>query len=163
MTIRERFNAKYIVKDMGWQTPCWIWTAACNRKGYAVFWVDGKRYYAARWILEQQLGRRLKSGNVPDHLCRMTACVNVNHLEEVTTQTNILRGEGIAAKNHFKLECKSGHPLSGDNLYIWGKNYRACRKCKYESWIKHKQKYYERYRIVHRDRERARRAKECHV
>lgn len=34
-------------------------------------------------------------------------------------------GEANRAKTH----CAQGHPLSGDNLYVW-KNCRQCRTCK---------------------------------
>ena len=77
-------------------------------------------------------------GEVPkglqlDHLCRVRDCVNPYHLEAVTQQENILRGESASAKHARKTHCINGHPLSGDNLYLrpdrGDRAGRACREC----------------------------------
>jgi hypothetical protein len=67
-----------------------------------------------------------------DHLkdkCISRACCNVDHLEEVTSKENVLRGNGLTALNARKTHCLNGHKLSGDNLYIaCGK--RHCKECR---------------------------------
>ncbi|MGI9502698.1 MAG: HNH endonuclease [Geminicoccaceae bacterium] len=64
-----------------------------------------------------------------DHLCRVRCCVNPIHLEPVTTRTNNLRGNGIAAMNALKTHCPRGHPYSGEHLYVCSRGHRHCRTC----------------------------------
>jgi hypothetical protein len=77
-------------------------------------------------------------GEIPsetlDHLCRHRACVNVTHLEAVTAQENLLRGETIVAVNAAKMSCPKGHPLSGDNLITYNLRLgqRSCAECSRE-------------------------------
>lgn len=67
-----------------------------------------------------------------DHLCRNRACFNPDHLEQVTNQTNILRGEGATATNARKTHCIRGHELVGTNLIASRTNGRSCRICRNE-------------------------------
>ena len=53
----------------------------------------------------------IPEGLVLDHLCRVTICINPNHLEPVTDLMNIRRGMGNASKTH----CPQGHPYDGEN------------------------------------------------
>lgn len=50
-----------------------------------------------------------------------------------------------------KIECKNGHPLSGDNLYINPSGFRNCRICqklRQSQWIeRNREKYLEQHRI----------------
>ena len=56
-------------------------------------------------------------GKVIDHLCRVTTCVNPDHLEAISDRENILRGIGSPAQNARASQCKNGHPLVPGNLY----------------------------------------------
>lgn len=68
-----------------------------------------------------------------DHLCRNRACVNPAHLEAVTCQINLLRGNTFNAKNASKSHCIHGHLLKGNNLYTYidkkGCVKRDCKTC----------------------------------
>lgn len=84
--MNERLMEKIEVGD------CWHWTAATNHKGYGrVFW-EGRNALAHRVVYEELVGE-LDPELTLDHLCMNTACVNPDHLEQVTRLENKRRGE----------------------------------------------------------------------
>ena len=84
----KRFMSKIKIND---ETDCWEWQAHIGINGYGTFRIDqGRRGPAHRrgWeILRGPLPDYL----VLDHLCRVTKCVNPDHLEPVTPQVNLAR------------------------------------------------------------------------
>lgn len=110
---------------------CWRWLGI-RHQGYG--WTraphSGPMSNAHRVVYEMVFGT-LPQGLHVDHLCRVKECVNPDHLEAVSPRVNILRGEGIPAKNARKTHCLRGHPLSGANLYVY-KGGRWCRECRRE-------------------------------
>lgn len=110
-------------------TGCWEWRGKIDKStGYGRFKMGGKSPTAHRLSYEWSVGP-IPDGLVIDHLCRNRRCVNPAHLEPVTQQVNVLRGETIVAANAAKTECQNGHPLSGDNLAINVRGARVCRTC----------------------------------
>jgi len=110
------------------ESGCWIWTGSCQPRGYGLFNLSGKPELAHR--VAYQLWR----GEIPDeceldHLCRVTSCVNPEHLEAVVHRTNVLRGVGKAAKYIKRTHCARGHRLSGKNLHLRSDGGRRCRMC----------------------------------
>jgi hypothetical protein len=121
-TAQERFWSK--VKKTN---TCWNWIGA-KSNGYGRFREKNKSLAAHRFSLKLH-GIKLIKGLHVDHLCRNPACVNPEHLEQVTCRINILRGVGIAAFNKRKTHCKHGHEFTNDNILIRDKKYRICKTC----------------------------------
>lgn len=126
--VEERFWAKVVGGDY---TECWTWTASLTAGGYGRF-PNRQNYVAHRTAYELLIGP-IPPGLQLDHLCRNRACVNPWHLEPVTQQVNLARGEGIKASvagRLAKTHCPQGHPYDEANT-IRGKNgSRSCRICR---------------------------------
>ena len=122
-TALERFQALYIPVT---ETGCWIWMGSTNPQGYGRFNPKGVLVQAHRFSYEQSKGP-IPDGRPLDHLCRVRLCVNPAHLEAVDHRTNILRGDGPAAKHARKLCCKHGHSL--DDARRTKEGHRVCRMC----------------------------------
>jgi len=128
--VKERFLEK--VKKSG---TCWNWDASIRRGGYGRFTINGKSVVAHRFSYELLIGP-IPEGMQLDHLCRNRKCVNPDHLEPVTLQENLRRGEGnkkatiaAAKKRMSKKYCKRGHPYDSINTYIRPDGGRDCRTC----------------------------------
>jgi len=122
-------SSDYTVEDRGFETPCWIWAGAGNGHGYGRRQIRGRTFMAHRLSYEQARGP-IPAGLELDHLCRVTMCVNPDHLEPVTRAENIRRGTSPFAANARKTHCKRGHEFTPENTYINPRNgARWCRPC----------------------------------
>lgn len=81
----------YLEEDRGYTTKCWVWQKSINNRGYGVAYFKGGRGYAHRVYYERARGP-IPDGLVVDHLCRVRACCNPDHLEVVTMTENLQRG-----------------------------------------------------------------------
>ena len=81
---------EYLKADCGYDTPCWVWQLAKDRKGYGQLRVGGRLRRAPRVYYEREFGT-IPEGLQIDHLCENKACVNPHHLEAVTGTVNIRR------------------------------------------------------------------------
>jgi hypothetical protein len=113
---------------------CWSLRRKLSESGYALFTANGVTAYAHRTVYELVKGR-IPDGRELDHVCRNRWCVNPDHLEPVQPRENIMRGEGICARNSWKTHCANGHLLTVDNVIVKSKNNgrnlsRQCRTCR---------------------------------
>lgn len=118
---------------------CWTWTGAIAPNGYGSFWNGKRRVVAHRFAYE------LVRGPVPgdmqiDHLCRVRNCVNPDHMEIVTQQENIRRGEaGVHLRSRGKrmVHCINGHKRTEDNLYYRKDGSGTCRICLRDNYVRY--------------------------
>ena len=107
-------------------TGCWLWTGALEN-GYGRFQLNGKqvRMPRAAWIVNKG---PIPKGYEPDHLCRVRACVNTDHMELVTHLINVRRGDA-GKRMRDRTHCPQGHEYTPDNTQIKTSGARRCRTC----------------------------------
>lgn len=106
--------------------PCTPWEGRITPEGYGRITLEnGSQIYAHRQAWEEANGP-IPGGMTLDHLCLVTACVNVEHLELVTRSENIRRASLQIT------HCPSGHLYDEANtiLYTQPKTGNAGRKCR---------------------------------
>lgn len=111
--IDERF---FRIEDCGYNTPCWVWIRTTLNKGYGQVKVKGRNTVAHRAVWEERVGQWPEEMQA-DHLCRVRACVNPEHIEPVTQATNQRRG--------LNAKLTDGNRLSIELLYQQGWSVRA--------------------------------------
>lgn len=84
---------------------------------------------AHRITWEALFGEPVAEGLEIDHLCKVRACCNPEHLEAVTHKTNVLRGESFSAVNASKTHCKRDHEYESVGYYRIGISGRQCKLC----------------------------------
>lgn len=117
---RERAGTmllRYVADEHG----CHVWSGMRNPRGYGVVRF-GKRSvmaHRAAWLFH--VGE-IERGLVLDHVCLNHSCINVEHLQVVSTSENIRRAVELAQASGpsqwTKIEmCRKGlHPMTPDNI-----------------------------------------------
>lgn len=123
VAIEQRFMNKVKVTD-----GCWYWLGWKSAAGYGHFRFLGKDRLAHRFAYEHFKGP-IPDGLELDHLCQNPQCVNPEHLEAVTHQENLQRGNTFQARNARKKYCVRGHLLAGANCYFY-RGKRICKACR---------------------------------
>lgn len=109
-------------------TDCWIWKGALSGKGYGLFGFNKIRK-SAHIISFELLNGLVPSDRELDHTCKNPPCINPSHLEPVTHQINMLRGNTFARVNKSKTHCPKGHEYNSENTRMAPNGSRLCREC----------------------------------
>lgn len=140
-SVCERIKASIILNENG----CWVWQKRISENGYGQVSINHKSLLAHR-VAYQAFVAPLIDGLQIDHLCKNRACVNPEHLEQVTPRENIHRSDAVYKRLRTKRYCPQGHEYSKENTYYRqtkeGGINRSCMTCARENSKR-------RYRLTH--------------
>lgn len=115
---------------------CWLWQGPTDRHGYGVYHRRQPGTNFAHRLMYEALVGPIPEGLVIDHLCRVPACCNPEHLEPVTQAENIRRGRALAVLRQRTAErthCPNGHRYEPGSFRINArgpkKGRRRCLVC----------------------------------
>lgn len=107
-------------------TPtCWLFVGHTDKQGYGKVSPSLRVHRVVYGACVEPLDPLL----VIDHLCRVRNCVNPEHLEQVASEINTLRGYGTGGRNSRKAVAKCGHPFDALYRATPNKKWRVCTRC----------------------------------
>lgn len=121
----DRFWARVDKREDG----CWVWTGTQSR-GYGQIIVDGRVYRVHRYSWFIHKGTWPSPSLTLDHLCRNKACVNPDHLEEVTARENVRRAQEATGTKAYATHCANGHEFTSENTWVTKRGFRRCKECR---------------------------------
>jgi hypothetical protein len=113
-------------------TGCWNWTG--TNRGEGQYGCMRRRHPDTGEVSAHRHVYALHKGEIPeglflDHLCKNRRCVNPDHLEPVTNQENVIRGDKVQAAR-AATHCANGHEWTARNTYLHPtQKSRVCRQC----------------------------------
>lgn len=115
-------------------TGCWMWMGAMSVAGY------GRIRWRGVWRAAHRVFYEMYKGPIPegmqvDHVCKLPACVNPDHLDACSPVENNLRSSSPSARNAKKTACLRGHAFDAANTiitmsHVGNRIHRACRECR---------------------------------
>lgn len=114
----EAIMARLSVLDNG----CREWTGCDDGQGYGRTSLNGIAVNVHRVVYEALRGP-IPGGHHLDHLCRNRKCANPDHLEPVTPEENVRRGDN---RNRIKANCPK---CGGDYSVKPTRGERYCKDC----------------------------------
>ena len=128
-SVSERLLEKYVVLDNG----CWQWQGAVSSH-YGTIKASQTLDGGRRTLLVHRLSYEIHKGPIPeglqiDHLCHNKLCINVEHLEAVTSQVNCMRKLNKDNQYVNRAHCSQGHEYSWDNTSYTKSGSRVCLSC----------------------------------
>lgn len=141
--LAERLAARRVLKPCpvaGLAGHCWVWTGSLVKRpadptkyrtpGYGRIVTGGRHILVHRAAWELWRGS-IPSGLTIDHLCKVKACFNPDHLEPVTRAEN--------RRRERRAMCGRGqHAMIDANVYIDPRGYRQCRACRTAAVRRHR-------------------------
>lgn len=113
------------------ENGCRFWLGTLDSNGYGIYAtsINRKRYKilahrAVYIIFKGTINLQI----VVDHVCGNRYCVNIDHLQAITSQVNLLRGNTLAARCSKVTQCPAGHPYNKENTYNKPTG-RDCKTC----------------------------------
>lgn len=103
---------------------CWLWMGSKRNRGYGELHT-GERTEPAHRLSYQWFVGPILEGMTIDHICRVTSCVNPDHLRMMRMVDNCRLGNRFTART----ACHKGHEFTQENTYLF-RGYRCCRTCK---------------------------------
>lgn len=130
-SVADRLMHRRQVDDRG----CWLWLGHIGSEGYGGIAINSVTKSVHRVAYETFVGP-IPVGMVLDHLCRVRACFNPDHLEPVTQRTNVMRSPlAPTALYAARTHCNNGHEFTPENTFVYDRpspskgTARRCRTC----------------------------------
>lgn len=112
---------------------CWLWVGPRQKTGHGKFYWKGKYTSSYRAFYKKFINNDIDGLDV-DHICNNPPCMNLSHLQAITSRANTLRGTSPPAVNVHKTECPVGHSYTTENTKVSKKGNRSCRECSRVAW-----------------------------
>jgi len=120
-----------------------IWNNRSKRYTYGQLHVGYRMYMVHRLMAHCKLEFDLGSKLQVCHSCDVENCIEETHLFIGSGKDNMrdAANKGRIRNGYSSVtHCKSGHPLSGDNLYTTPSGYRDCKTCRRDAYTRYKAK-----------------------